>query len=655
MNLVEKVRNKILLVNGALLLSKNRKIIFIGPPNHQRFSYFCNPMENFIVSARKYRPATFDTVVGQKSITNTLKNAIKTEHLAQAYLFTGPRGVGKTTTARIFAKTINCMNLDTDHTEACGTCESCKSFATNSSFNIYELDAASNNSVDDIRQLVDQVRIPPQVGKYKIYIIDEVHMLSTQAFNAFLKTLEEPPSYVKFILATTERHKIIPTILSRCQVFNFNRITIKDMAEHLRYVAKSENVSADDDSLHLIAEKADGALRDALSIFDQLVSFTSSELTYAKVVENLHVLDQDYYFRITEEIRQGNISSALVLLNHILEKGFDGQHFIIGLGEHLRRLMISRDEETIDLLDTSDTIKDKYRQQAPQFNVGFLIKCLDINNQCDLNYRMSNNKRLLMELGLMQMCGLASGIIGSNALEKKKIELKKNDVPESLLAGEQAITYKTTENTPSPQTPQAISKPLEIPKEEIPKPIEEPVISDPPPANPVDEAKPKPLEDHKKRMRKGSTRNLGFSLSDDQKPESEEEDITAYMVGKEHIADIIDPEKLELLLIEFIDTLDNQPSLQSVLRAEKPTLIGENEIEFKFFTEAQKQDLINHGERLLMRLRTQLNNYQIKIKTTILAGRKFKADGPREKFERMAQKNPNLKKLKDQLNLEIEF
>ena len=252
-------------------------------------------MENFIVSARKYRPATFDTVVGQKSITNTLKNAISTNHLAQAYLFTGPRGVGKTTTARIFAKTINCMNLDVANIEACNECESCKSFATNSSFNIYELDAASNNSVDDIRQLVEQVRIPPQVGKYKIYIIDEVHMLSTQAFNAFLKTLEEPPAYVKFILATTERHKIIPTILSRCQVFNFNRITISDMAEHLDYVANKEGVTADEDALHLVAEKADGALRDALSIFDQLVSFTSGHLTYDKVVENLHVLDQDYF------------------------------------------------------------------------------------------------------------------------------------------------------------------------------------------------------------------------------------------------------------------------------------------------------------------------------------------------------------------------
>ena len=387
-------------------------------------------MENFIVSARKYRPATFDTVVGQASITNTLKNAIRSNHLAQAYLFTGPRGVGKTTTARIFAKTINCLNIDLennpDNIEPCNTCESCKSFSTNSSFNIYELDAASNNSVDDIRQLVEQVRIPPQVGKYKIYIIDEVHMLSTAAFNAFLKTLEEPPPYVKFILATTERHKIIPTILSRCQVFNFSRITIKDMAEHLRYVANSENVKAEDDALHLVAEKADGALRDALSIFDQLVSFTSGDLTYDKVVENLHVLDQDYYFKVTGHILKGEISSVLVLLNDIIEKGFDGQHFIVGLGEHFRSLMISRDKATIDLMDTSDNVKEKYRQEAAKYDVPFLVKALELNNQADINYRTSNNKRLLIELSLMQMCGLANAFSNNESLEKKGLTKKKH-------------------------------------------------------------------------------------------------------------------------------------------------------------------------------------------------------------------------------------
>ncbi len=379
-------------------------------------------MEDFIVSARKYRPAKFDTVVGQSAITNTLKNAILQKQLAQAYLFTGPRGVGKTTTARIFAKTINCLNLDLSqdntHLEPCGTCDSCKSFASNSSFNIYELDAASNNSVDDIRQLVEQVRIPPQVGKYKIYIIDEVHMLSTQAFNAFLKTLEEPPSYVKFILATTERHKIIPTILSRCQIFNFNRIRVSDMAEHLAYVAKEEKVNADADALHLIAEKADGSLRDALSIFDQLVSFTSGQLSYDKVVENLHVLDQSYYFEISHNLLQGNISSVLVLLEQIIDKGFDLQYFIIGLGEHLRSLMLSRDTATIPLMEASENIKNKYKEEAAQYPTDLLVSFLDLVNQCDIHYKTSNNKRLLVELALMQMCSNANALQTGDSKKK---------------------------------------------------------------------------------------------------------------------------------------------------------------------------------------------------------------------------------------------
>ncbi len=379
-------------------------------------------MEDFIVSARKYRPAKFDTVVGQSAITNTLKNAILQKQLAQAYLFTGPRGVGKTTTARIFAKTINCLNLDLSqdntHLEPCGTCDSCKSFATNSSFNIYELDAASNNSVDDIRQLVEQVRIPPQVGKYKIYIIDEVHMLSTQAFNAFLKTLEEPPSYVKFILATTERHKIIPTILSRCQIFNFNRIRVSDMAAHLAYVAKEEKVNADADALHLIAEKADGSLRDALSIFDQLVSFTSGQLSYDKVVENLHVLDQSYYFEISQNLLQGNISTVLVLLEQIIDKGFDLQYFIIGLGEHLRSLMLSRDVATIPLMEASENIKNKYKEEAAQYPTDLLVSFLDLVNQCDIHYKTSNNKRLLVELALMQMCSNANALQTGDSKKK---------------------------------------------------------------------------------------------------------------------------------------------------------------------------------------------------------------------------------------------
>lgn len=604
------------------------------------------PMENFVVSARKYRPANFSTVVGQKSITQTLKNAIKTAHLAQAYLFTGPRGVGKTTTARIFAKTINCFNPDNENTEACNQCESCLSFDTNSSFNISELDAASNNSVDDIRQLVEQVRIPPQVGKFKIYIIDEVHMLSPSAFNAFLKTLEEPPSYVKFILATTERHKIIPTILSRCQVFNFNRITVKDMASHLRFVSEQEQVNADDDALHLIAEKADGALRDALSLFDQLVSFTSGNLTYEKVIENLHVLDLEYYFSISSEILKSNISSVLVLFNQIIDKGFDGQHFIIGLGEHLRRLMISKDKETIELMDTSDSIKQKYMDHAPLFDSQFLLACLDINNKADLNYRMSNNKRLLIELSLMQMCSMSNVAITS---EKKNFELNKNPVPKSFLeTSKTEVPNKVAENAPSLKK----EKPLD--KTESKESYSMDVLEKKPR---VDEVSSKNLENQpeKRKIKRGFTKNLGYLLHEQDEKSNTAGNSNSYMIGNEDIADVIDKEKLQAIFDIFIDDLENQPSLQSVLKAEKFELEENFVISLKFYNQAQLDDFMKHTETLLMQLRTQLNNYKITIKTTILATKTPALSGPNEKFERMASQNPNLLKLKKQLNLEIDF
>lgn len=359
-------------------------------------------MDNFIVSARKYRPSTFNSVVGQSHITNTLKNAIRNNQLAQAFLFTGPRGVGKTTCARILAKTINCMNPG-ENLEPCNECESCVSFNKNASFNIHELDAASNNSVDDIRILVDQVRIPPQVGKYKVHIIDEVHMLSQSAFNAFLKTLEEPPEYAKFILATTEKHKIIPTILSRCQIYDFKRIGVKDIAEHLKFVAASEHVEAEPEALQVIAQKADGALRDALSIFDQLVSFAGKELTYKHVVENLNVLDYDYYFNITAHLFEGRLSEALLVLDKIIESGFDGQHFLTGLGSHLRDLLVCRDEKTVVLLEVGDRIREKYLEQARQIDTPFLLKSLDIIQKNDFTYKSSNNKRLQLEITLMQI------------------------------------------------------------------------------------------------------------------------------------------------------------------------------------------------------------------------------------------------------------
>ena len=365
-------------------------------------------MENFVVSARKYRPQLFDSVVGQSHITTTLKNAIRTNHLAQAFLFCGPRGVGKTTCARILAKTINCQNL-TQEAEACGKCESCVSFQNNASFNIHELDAASNNSVDDIRNLIDQVRYPPSSGKYSIYIIDEVHMLSTSAFNAFLKTLEEPPSYAIFILATTEKHKILPTILSRCQIFDFNRIQIADMTEHLSNIAVKEGIIAELEALELIAQKADGGLRDALSMFDLNVTFSKDNvLKYAEVLDNLHILDYDYYFRMTEALLKANISETFLLFDEILKKGFDGHQFIVGLLEHLRNLMVCKDPITVRLLQVSNSVQQKYLAQSAEAPYSFLMSGLSVGATCDMNYKAAKNQKLHVEICLLKLANISN-------------------------------------------------------------------------------------------------------------------------------------------------------------------------------------------------------------------------------------------------------
>lgn len=364
-------------------------------------------MENYIVSARKYRPSTFESVVGQRALTTTLKNAIATQKLAHAYLFCGPRGVGKTTCARIFAKTINCMTPTADG-EACNQCESCVAFNEQRSYNIHELDAASNNSVDDIRQLVEQVRIPPQIGKYKVYIIDEVHMLSASAFNAFLKTLEEPPRHAIFILATTEKHKILPTILSRCQIYDFNRISVEDTVSHLSYVASKEGITAEPEALNVIAMKADGGMRDALSIFDQVVSFTGGNITYKSVIDNLNVLDYEYYFRLTDCFLENKVSDALLLFNDILNKGFDGSHFITGLSSHFRDLLVGKDPVTLPLLEVGASIRQRYQEQAQKCPLPFLYRAMKLCNECDLNYRISKNKRLLVELTLIQVAQLTT-------------------------------------------------------------------------------------------------------------------------------------------------------------------------------------------------------------------------------------------------------
>lgn len=377
-------------------------------------------MENYVVSARKYRPTGFAEVVGQEHITTTLKNAIANNHLAQAFLFCGPRGVGKTTCARILAKTINCENR-TEEGEACNECPSCKSFNENSSLNISELDAASNNSVDDIRNLVDQVRYAPQAGKYKIYIIDEVHMLSNSAFNAFLKTLEEPPSYAIFILATTEKHKIIPTILSRCQIFDFNRIKVESIIPHLKTIASKENISYEEDALHMISQKADGALRDALSIFDQITTFTSGNLTYKDTIANLHVLDYDYYFKIIDALWEGKHIDAILLLDEIINEGFDMHHFIVGLASHFRDLMMCKDARTINLLEVPENIKENYKIQAQKVDNSFLLSGLSILNNADIQFKSSKNPRLTVELALMKLSHLNEAINVAHEIKKKAL------------------------------------------------------------------------------------------------------------------------------------------------------------------------------------------------------------------------------------------
>ena len=357
---------------------------------------------DYIVSARKYRPSTFESVVGQQALTQTLRNAIRTNHLAHAYLFCGPRGVGKTTCARIFAKTINCLHPTAEY-DACNECESCRAFNEQRSFNIHELDAASNNSVEDIRALIAEVRIPPQIGKYSVYIIDEVHMLSTGAFNALLKTLEEPPSYAIFILATTEKHKVLPTILSRCQVYDFSRITIADTVAHLQNVAQKEGITVSEEALNVVAQKADGGMRDALSIFDQLVSFCGKEITYERTIEVLNVLDTEYYFRLTDMALRNDVSGALLLLNEVLQKGFDAGNFITGFAQHLRDVLVSKDPQTVQLLETSDAIRRHYAQQAQQCSPQWIFRALEIINTCDINYRTARNKRLTVELALVKL------------------------------------------------------------------------------------------------------------------------------------------------------------------------------------------------------------------------------------------------------------
>jgi len=581
-------------------------------------------MENFVVSARKYRPATFDTVIGQKSITNTLKNAIRNGQLAQAFLFTGPRGIGKTTCARILAKTINCMNRTSD-VEPCNSCESCVSFNNNASFNIHELDAASNNSVDDIRQLVEQVRVPPQVGKYKVYIIDEIHMLSSSAFNTFLKTLEEPPSYAKFILATTEKHKIIPTILSRCQIYDFRRITVEDIAGYLAYVATKENIKAEPNALHIIATKADGALRDALSMFDQISSFSGNNLTYKNVIENLNILDYEYYFRLIKLIINNDKPAVLLLLNEVLENGFDGQQFIIGLGEHLRNLLVCRDKETLKLLEISKDFIDRYADQARHCSNGFLIAALDILNFTDLNYKSSNNKRLFLELSLIKIAGLTETIAEGPEKKKPEPELNKSIKKDPIATETSHVSNKKTSVDQNAQTPPHPIK-TEIPAREEDDDDEEQLltgtisIKDAIKGNNSTKNNPDLTDD----SNKPSTR---FSLQELQKKWER----FAHEVRETHASYSV------AMLKNIPDELDGP---RVVFKTDNRLLASD-----KVFL----ANLLNY-------LKQELNNYSIIIITHMIANdTPQKAYTDKEKFERMSAANPALIKLKTELDLEIEF
>lgn len=604
-------------------------------------------MENFVVSARKYRPVTFDTVVGQKSITSTLKNAIRNQHLAQAFLFCGPRGVGKTTCARILAKTINCLNLS-DKIEACNECESCTSFNESASFNIHELDAASNNSVEDIRNLVDQVRVPPQVGQFKVYIIDEVHMLSQQAFNAFLKTLEEPPAYAKFILATTEKHRIIPTILSRCQIFDFKRITVDDISKHLQFVAESENITASEDALHIIAQKADGALRDALSIFDQLVSFAGNDLTYEKVIQNLNVLDYDYYFKIIQHILRGDASNTLVIINEIIDNGFDGQHFIIGLGEHLRNLLVCRDPATTNLLEVSENLKKKYLDQSGHCETDFLLQALGIINQCDVEYKHSNNKRLNLELSLLQMCALKG--FPSDRLdpdEKKSPELPSPDskpaAPAASKAEKKAVEPEPKVEIPPPPPPAAETPPVTEPKAAVPVAPEPPKVEEP--EKKYDDADDA-LISHL------SIKNASKVLNGDIEKQNAEK--TPEQKNKSEFSQ----EQLNAIWKEGIPGLcKHSQNLLSCLMAKSPVLKENYAIDVTADSKVLEREIRDLLPDIIGFLREKLNNDFISLNIVLadIKEQQDKAYFPDEIYKKMTKKNPEIKNLRDQLDLEIDF
>ena len=596
-------------------------------------------MENYIVSARKYRPSTFDTVVGQRALTTTLKNAIANHKLAHAYLFCGPRGVGKTTCARIFAKTINCLHPTSDG-EACNECESCVAFNEQRSYNIHELDAASNNSVEDIRSLIEQVRIPPQVGMYKVYIIDEVHMLSQAAFNAFLKTLEEPPRHAIFILATTEKHKILPTILSRCQIYDFNRINVNDMVEHLENVASKEHIEAEPEALTVIAQKADGGMRDALSIFDQVASFTNGHITYKSVIENLNVLDYEYYFRLTDFILENKVSDCLLTFNNVLQKGFDGNHFITGLASHFRDLLVSRDPFTLPLLEVGASIRERYLAQAQKCTAPFLFKAMKLCNDCDLNYRVSKNKRLLIELTLIQLAQLTEPDTEGEGRSPKQV-LKP--------VFNQAQPVQVSQ--PAAQASVASEPQLAYQPSVQPKPAQ---------ASPV-HANPLPKTDAGKKIPVMKAGSMNISIK---RPHAAQTNANAVQananpsvsVEQAYEDYIINERDLNVYWTEYAVNLPKEEAANAArMRNIRPHLL-EDGVTFEVVVDNDmvQKYMQNLGAGIEAHLRERLHNRKITMKVRVSEqGENVRAYSHLERFQMMSKKNPSLLKLKEELGLEL--
>ena len=629
-------------------------------------------MDNYIVSARKYRPATFDSVVGQRALTTTLKNAIASNKLAHAYLFCGPRGVGKTTCARIFAKTINCLNPTADG-EACNECESCKAFNEQRSYNIHELDAASNNSVDDIRSLIDQVRIPPQIGKYKVYIIDEVHMLSSQAFNAFLKTLEEPPHHAIFILATTEKHKILPTILSRCQIYDFSRISVNDTVEHLQYVAQKENIPAEPEALNVIAQKADGGMRDALSIFDQVTSFSNGNITYKSVIENLNVLDYEYYFKLTSFILENKVSDAMLLLNDVLKKGFDGNHFITGLTEHFRDLLVSHDPATIQLLEVGASIRSRYEEQAKLCSPKFLFKAMKLCNDCDLNYRQSKNKRLLVELTLIQLCQITANADEVSEGRSPKQVIKPVFTQQNQTSNQNEQAAAVVNQTGTNQQGQQVQSQNSIQtKSDQPNPtsahaqgmVGQNGYNQQPANSHTERVSPLPRVNTDKKIPVMKAGNIGFSIRGQQvqaQTNTQQSQAASHTTSRttvqENWEDYIFTEKdLDFYWRDFAARLPKEQAANSGrMKNMHPHLLDDKcTFEIAVDNEMVEKDMQRIAPQIIAHIQKQLHNRSIKMVIRLSEGSENqRAYSNLERFQLMSQKNPSLVKLKETFGLEF--